>query len=43
MGVDEPGAEDRLGQDIKNGIGDDLSIDRGDSGTVSDTPDAVVC
>lgn len=42
MGEEEPEAEDRFGENVKNGIGDNLSIDASDTGTIGNTPDAVL-
>ena len=39
MGEEEPGTEDGLGKDVKDGIGDDLLVNGGVAGAVSDTPD----
>lgn len=39
---DQPGAEDGLSKDIKDGVGDDLAIDTDATGTVSETPNAAV-
>ena len=39
MGEEKPEAEDRLGKHIKDGIGDNLSINAGTAGAISDTPD----
>jgi len=38
---EEPQAEDGLGEDIEDGVANDLSIDAGDASTVGNTPDAV--
>ncbi len=43
MSEEEPESENGLGENVKNGIGDDLGVDVGDAGTISDTPDAVEC
>ena len=37
----EPGTETSLSEDIKDGVGNDLSVDAGLAGTVGDTPDTV--
>jgi hypothetical protein len=37
----EPETEDGLGKNVKDGIGDDLSIDGGGTGTISEAPDTV--
>jgi hypothetical protein len=39
VGEEQPEAEDGLGQDIENSIGDDLSIKADETGTVGNTPD----
>ena len=39
MGDDEPGAEDGLGKDIQDGVGDDLAIDGEVASSISNTPD----
>lgn len=39
MGEEQPGTEDWLGKNVKDGVGNDLAVDIGDTGTVSDTPD----
>ena len=39
VGVQKPCTEHRLSQDVKNGVSDDLTVDRGATGSVSDTPD----
>lgn len=41
MGEEEPEAEDGLGEDIENGVGNDLSININLAGAVGNTPDAV--
>ena len=43
MSEQEPEAEDGLGKDVEDSIGDDLSINARDTGTVSNTPDATLC
>jgi len=40
VGEQKPCTEDRLGKDIKDGVGDDLLIDTDLAGAVSNTPDA---
>ena len=40
MGEEEPEAEDWLGEDIKDSIGDDFGIEADNAATISDTPDA---
>ncbi len=42
VGEEKPETKDGLGEDIKNGVGDNLGIDTNVSGPVSDTPDAVI-
>ena len=39
MGEEEPETKDGLGKDVKNSIGDDLSVDINVAGSISDTPD----
>ena len=39
MSDQEPEAKDRLSQDVENGIGDDLSVNRPFASSVSNTPD----
>ena len=39
VGEEEPEAEDWLGEDVKNGVGNNLGINVGDAGTVSNAPD----
>ena len=43
VGVDneEPGTEDSLGQNVENGVGNDLSVNADLAGTVGNTPDTV--
>jgi hypothetical protein len=41
MGEEKPEAKDWLGEDIKDSIGDDLSIKTNHASTVSNTPDAI--
>ncbi len=41
VGEKEPESEDWLCEDIKNSIGDDLSVDVDVAGSISDTPDAI--
>ena len=38
----QPEAEDGLGQNIEDGISDNLAVNRDVSGTVTDGPDAVL-
>ena len=40
MGEEEPEAKDGLGEDIEDGISDNLSIDIDVSGSVSNAPNA---
>ena len=40
MSEKEPEAEDGFGENVKDGIGDDLSVDINLAGSVGDTPDA---
>ena len=40
MCEDEPEAKDGFGKNIKNGIGNDLSVDINVAGSVSNAPDA---
>ena len=40
MSEEEPEAEDGFGENVEDGIGDDLSIDIDFAGSVGDTPDA---
>ena len=37
----QPGTKDGLGEDVENGVGDDLDVDGDLAGTISDSPDAV--
>ena len=43
MGEEQPEAEDWLGKDIENSIGNDLSVETDTATTISNTPDAVEC
>lgn len=43
MGKQKPEAEDGLGEDVKDGVGHDLSIDIDVAGAISNTPDAMNC
>ena len=43
MGEQEPEAEDGLGQDVKNGIGDNLRVNIRNARAIGDTPDAIAC
>ena len=40
MGKEEPEAENRLGENIENSIGNDLGVNAGNSRSIGDTPDA---
>ena len=40
MGEEEPETEDWLGKNIKDGVGNDLSIDIDLTGAIGNTPDA---
>lgn len=42
VGEKEPQTEDGLGKHVENGIRDDLGVDRSPTGTVGNTPDAMV-
>jgi len=37
---EEPEAEDGLGEDVEDGVRDDLSIDIGNASSIGNTPDA---
>lgn len=39
VGVQQPRTEDGLREHVEDGVGDDLLVDIGDAGTVSNTPD----
>ena len=39
VGEEEPCTEDGLSEDVKDGVGDDLLVNGGGAGAVSDTPD----
>ena len=39
VGVQEPGTEDGLGEDVEDGIGDNFLVNIGNASTISDTPD----
>ena len=41
VGEEQPSTEDWLGEDVEDGVGNNLSIDTNNSSTVSNTPDAV--
>ena len=38
VGEQEPGTEDGLGEDVKDGVGDDLLVNGSVAGAVGDTP-----
>ena len=40
MGEEEPEAKDWLGEDIKDGVGNDLGINASDAATIGNTPNA---
>lgn len=40
VGEEEPGAEDGLGEDVEDGVGDDLLVNVHVAGAVGDAPDA---
>lgn len=40
VGHEEPEAKDRLGKNVKHGVGNDFTIDRDVARAISDTPDA---
>ena len=40
MGEEQPEAKDRLGKNVKDGIGNNLSVDGRNAGSISNTPDA---
>jgi hypothetical protein len=39
----QPGTKDTLGQDIQDGVGNDLAIDTNPAGAIGKTPDTIVC
>lgn len=39
VGKEEPKTEDWLGKNVKDGVGDDLSVNAGLAGAIGDTPD----
>lgn len=39
VGEEEPGTEDGLGEDVKDGVGNDLLVNGGVAGAVGNTPD----
>lgn len=42
VGEEEPQAEDWLGEDVEDGVGNDLGINAGNAGAVGNTPDTFV-
>lgn len=40
MGEEQPEAKDRLGKNVKDGIGNNFSVDGRNAGSISNTPDA---
>jgi hypothetical protein len=42
MSKKEPGTEDWLGKNVKDGVGNDFLINGGNAGSVGNTPDAVI-
>ena len=40
MGEQEPGTEDGLGENVENGVGNDLAIETNLAGAIGETPDA---
>ena len=42
VGEEEPETEDGLGEDVKNSVGNDLSVEANKAATVSNTPDAAL-
>lgn len=43
MSEKEPESENGLGKDIEDSVGDDLGVNVDVAGSISDTPDAVMC
>jgi hypothetical protein len=41
VGDEEPDAENGLGEDVENSVGDNLGVDRHLTGSIGDTPDTV--
>jgi len=41
VGKEEPSTKHGLGEDVKNGVGDDLTVNADLAGTVGDTPNTV--
>jgi hypothetical protein len=41
VGEQQPGTEDGLSKNVKNGVGNDLAVDTNVAGTVSKAPDTV--
>lgn len=39
VGEEQPEAEDGLGEDVKNGVGENLAVDADVARTIGDTPD----
>jgi len=39
VGEEQPGTEDWLGEDVEDSVGDDLAVNVGNAGAISDTPD----
>ena len=42
MGEEKPETEDGLGEDVKDGVGDDFAVDIDVTGSISDTPDTEI-
>ena len=43
MGEEKPKSKDGLGEDIEDGVGDDLSIDVDVARSISNAPDTIYC
>ena len=43
VGEEQPEAEDGLGKNVKDGVGNNLSIDARNARSISNTPDADQC
>jgi hypothetical protein len=43
VGEQQPGAEDGLSKNVKNGVGDDLAVNTNTAGAVGEAPDTVNC
>lgn len=43
MSEQEPEAEDGLGEDVEDGVGDDLGVDTNVAGAIGNTPDTTTC